>query len=116
MARSAGRGPGLYLLDDVLLEYQLSRPSPARDRLAALLAPLARRPELLDTLRTFLACGLDRRQAAARLQVHPNTVDYRLRRATELTGLDAARGADQLTLRAALAARDTLHHPDHATT
>ncbi|WP_405016184.1 helix-turn-helix domain-containing protein [Kitasatospora sp. NBC_00070] len=107
VARSSGRGPGLHLLDDLLLEYQLSRPSPARDRLAALLVPLARRPELLDTLRTFLACGLDRRQAAARLQVHPNTVDYRLRRATELTGLDAARGTDQLTLRAALAAHDT---------
>jgi len=113
VAQASGRGPGLYLLDDVLLEYQLSRPSPARDRLAALLDPLTRRPELLDTLRTFLACGLDRRQAAARLQVHPNTVDYRLRKATELTGLDAARGADQLTLRAALAAHDTVRHGGH---
>ncbi|MFD0257218.1 PucR family transcriptional regulator [Kitasatospora indigofera] len=110
VAQASGRGPGLYLLDDVLLEYQLSRPGPARDRLAALLAPLAGRPELLDTLRTFLACGLVRRQAAALLQVHPNTVDYRLRRASELTGLDAARGADQLTLRAALAAHDTVRH------
>ncbi|MFJ1704862.1 PucR family transcriptional regulator [Kitasatospora sp. NPDC088346] len=110
VARVSGRGPGLYVLDDVLLEYQLSRPGPARDRLGALLAPLAGRPELLDTLRAFLACGLDRRRAAARLQVHPNTVDYRLRRATELTGLDAARGADQLTLRAALAAHDTVRH------
>lgn len=108
VAEASGRGPGLYLLDDVLLEYQLSRPSPARDGLAALLGPLAGRPELLDTLRTFLACGLDRRRAAARLQVHPNTVDYRLRRATELTGLDAARGADLLTLHAALAAHDAV--------
>ncbi|WP_354644565.1 PucR family transcriptional regulator [Kitasatospora camelliae] len=106
VAEASGRGPGLYLLDDVLLEYQLSRPSPARDGLAALLGPLTRRPELLDTLRTFLASGLDRRLAAARLQVHPNTVDYRLRRASELSGLDASRGADQLTLRAALAAHD----------
>ncbi|MFJ8016116.1 PucR family transcriptional regulator [Streptomyces sp. NPDC096339] len=108
VAEASGRGPGLYLLDDVLLEYQLSRPSPARDGLAALLGPLSGRPELLDTLRTFLACGLDRRRAAARLQVHPNTVDYRLRRATELTGLDAARGADLLTLHAALAAHDAV--------
>ncbi|MFB7467340.1 PucR family transcriptional regulator [Streptomyces sp. NPDC056224] len=110
VARASGRGPGLYLLDDVLLEYQLSRPSPASSALAALLDPLAARPELLDTLRTFLACGIDRRQAAARLQVHPNTVDYRLRSATKLTGLDAARGADQLTLRAALAAHDAVRH------
>ncbi|MGW7461342.1 PucR family transcriptional regulator [Streptomyces sp. NPDC054797] len=108
VAEASGRGPGLYLLDDVLLEYQLSRPSRARDGLAALLGPLTGRPELLDTLRTFLACGLDRRRAAARLQVHPNTVDYRLRKATELTTLDAARGADLLTLHAALAAHDSV--------
>ncbi|WMX48544.1 helix-turn-helix domain-containing protein [Streptomyces roseicoloratus] len=105
-AESSGRPPGLYLLDDVLLAYQLSRPGPARDRLAALLGPLDDRPELLDTLRTFLACGLDRRLAATRLQVHRNTVDYRLRKAADLTGLDAARGADLLTLQAALAAHD----------
>ncbi|MFE5483045.1 PucR family transcriptional regulator [Streptomyces sp. NPDC056527] len=110
VAEAAGHGPGLYLLDDVLLEYQLSRPSPAREGLAALLDPLDTRPELLATLRTFLACSLDRRRAAARLQVHPNTVDYRLRKATDLTGLDASRGADLVTLHAALAAHDAVRH------
>lgn len=114
VAQASGRGPGLYLLDDVLLEYQLSRPSPARAGLAALLDPLDDRPELLDTLRAFLARGFDRRQAAARLQVHPNTVDYRLRKATELTGLDASRGADTLTLRAALAAHDAVRQAEPA--
>lgn len=108
VARAAGRGPGLYVLDDVLLEYQLSRPSPAREGLAARLGPLSTRPELLTTLRTFLACGFDRRRTAALLQVHPNTVDYRLRKATDLTGLDASAGADLLTLHAALAAHDAV--------
>ncbi|WP_081951869.1 helix-turn-helix domain-containing protein [Kitasatospora phosalacinea] len=107
VAEATGRGPGPHLLDDVLVEYQLSRPGPARDALAALLAPLAARPELLGTLRAFLTCGLDRRRTAAKLQVHPNTVDYRLRRTADLTGLDAVRGPDLLTLRAALAAHDT---------
>ncbi|MFB7944285.1 helix-turn-helix domain-containing protein [Kitasatospora phosalacinea] len=107
VAQATGRGPGPHLLDDVLVEYQLSRPGPARDALAALLTPLAGRPELLATLRTFLTSGLDRRRTAARLQVHPNTVDYRLRRTADLTGLDAVRGPDLLTLRAALAAHDT---------
>ncbi|MFE0463529.1 PucR family transcriptional regulator, partial [Kitasatospora sp. NPDC058965] len=106
VARAAGRGPGLYRLEDVLLEYQLSRPSPARDGLAALLAPLAGRPELLETLRAFHTAGFDRRQAATRLRVHPNTVDYRLRKAASLTGLDPARGGDLPMLRAALAALD----------
>ncbi|MFD7734395.1 PucR family transcriptional regulator, partial [Kitasatospora phosalacinea] len=107
VAQATGRGPGPHLLDDVLVEYQLSRPGPARDALAALLTPLTGRPELLDTLRAFLTSGLDRRRTAARLQVHPNTVDYRLRRTADLTGLDAVRGPDLLTLRAALAAHDT---------
>ncbi|MGF1430508.1 PucR family transcriptional regulator [Kitasatospora sp. LaBMicrA B282] len=106
VARSGGRGPGVYRLEDVLLAYQLSRPGPARDRLAALLAPLDERPELLDTLRAFLSCGLDRRRTAERLRIHPNTVDYRLRRLAALTTLDATRGTDLPTLHAALAARD----------
>ncbi|MER7958099.1 MULTISPECIES: helix-turn-helix domain-containing protein [unclassified Streptomyces] len=116
VAEASGRGPGLYLLDDVLLEYQLSRPSPAREGLAALLDPLDTRPELLATLRTFLASSLDRRRAATRLQVHPNTVDYRLRKATDLTGLDASRGADLVTLHAALAAHDAVHRDAPGTT
>ena len=44
--------------------------------------------DLIDTLETFVACKMDRRAAADQLHVHPNTLDYRLRRATELTGLD----------------------------
>ncbi|MFD8597110.1 PucR family transcriptional regulator [Kitasatospora sp. NPDC059646] len=106
VATAAGRGPGLHLLTDVLLEYQLSRPGPARDALAAILAPLADRPELLDTLRAFLTHDLDRRRTATHLLVHPNTVDYRLRRTAALTGLHPTRGPDLLTLRAALAALD----------
>ncbi|WP_043910989.1 PucR family transcriptional regulator [Kitasatospora griseola] len=107
IADATGRGPGLHLLDDVLLAHQLSRPGPARDALAAILAPLTDRPELLETLRTFLSCGLDRRRTAARLLVHPNTVDYRLRRTAALTGLDTVRGPDLLTLHAALTAHET---------
>lgn len=107
VAQDCGRGPGLYRLDDVLLEYQLALPSPARAHLAALLGPLDGRTDLLDTLRTFLASGLDRRRTAERLHVHPNTVDYRLRRATALTGLSATHGPDLPKLQAALAAYGT---------
>ena len=104
-----GRPPGVYLLADLLLDYQLSRPSPARDSLAALLGPVRTRPELLDTLRAYLATSLSRGQTAGRLRIHPNTVDYRIRKVGTITGLNPANPDDLLTLRAALAAMDAGH-------
>ncbi|WP_181771585.1 PucR family transcriptional regulator [Amycolatopsis pittospori] len=104
VATASGRPPGLYRLDDVLLEYQLSRPGPALDRLATRLEPLDGNEELLQTLETFLRRG-GRRQTAAALHVHPNTVDYRLRRIADLTGLDPTRLEHIALLNAALAAR-----------
>lgn len=84
-----GRPPGLYRLDDVVLEAALSGTAagPAA-RLAAILAPLegGGGAELLVTLEAYLANDADRRQTAAALHVHPNTLDYRLRRIAELTG------------------------------
>ncbi|MDT7784871.1 MAG: hypothetical protein QOF58_3290 [Pseudonocardiales bacterium] len=95
-------GPGLYRLADVLLEYQLSRPSAALGPLAAVVAPLS--DELVGTLEVYLRRG-SRRPAASELHVHPNTVDYRLRRVAELTGLDPTRIEHVTLLTAALAAR-----------
>ncbi|MEU1288455.1 helix-turn-helix domain-containing protein [Kitasatospora sp. NPDC005856] len=105
VARAFGRPPGLHRLDDILLEYQLTRASQARSRLAALLEPLADSGELLITLRTHLAGGLNRRHTASALHLHPNTVDYRLRRIAALTGLDPTRPADVPRITAAIAAR-----------
>ncbi|MFI2612200.1 PucR family transcriptional regulator [Kitasatospora sp. NPDC018619] len=105
VARAFGRAPGLHRLDDILLEYQLTRPSRARARLAALLEPLDDAGELLITLQTHLAGGLNRRHTASALHLHPNTVDYRLRRIAALTGLDPARPADVPRITAAIAAR-----------
>ncbi|WP_432068586.1 PucR family transcriptional regulator [Streptomyces sp. C10-9-1] len=106
VATASGRAPGLHLLSEVLLEYQLMQPGPARDALADLMRPLEGRPELLGTLRVFLQSGLSRQLTAERLRVHPNTVDYRLRRAAEATGLDATSGSDVVRVRAALSAHD----------
>ncbi|MFD3658084.1 PucR family transcriptional regulator [Streptomyces sp. NPDC058620] len=107
VARACGFSPGLHSLDDVLLEYHLSRPGPSSRRIAALLTPVAARPELLRTVRTHLAQQQDRRRTATVLGLHPNTVDNRLARFTTLTGLDPAspRGA-ALTI-AALLLHDT---------
>lgn len=100
-----GREPGLYRLDDVLVEYQLTRPGAARDRLAAVLAPLEAHPELVETLSAYLELDTNRRRAAARLHVHPNTVDYRLRKVRDLTGIDPLHPAGLPRIIAALAAR-----------
>lgn len=104
IARVVGNGPGAYRLEDVLLEYQMARPGAAREKLAGVLAPIAGRPDLLHTLSTFLLLG-GRRSTAAELHVHPNTVDYRIRRIHSLTGLDPTRPADIPLLRGALAAQ-----------
>ncbi|MFI7423455.1 PucR family transcriptional regulator [Nonomuraea sp. NPDC049684] len=97
--------PGAYRLADVLLEYQLTRPSQATAVLAGLLDPLLDNPDLLRTLTVYLDTGLDRRRTAELLHVHPNTVDYRLRRAVSLTGLDPVDPAHLQRIGAALAAR-----------
>ncbi|WP_155981386.1 CdaR family transcriptional regulator [Nocardia sp. BMG111209] len=78
----------LYRLQDIALEYQLTRPGPARERLAALIDPLTAHPELVETLAGYLRHNLNRRRAAEDLHIHPNTIDYRLKRILSITGVD----------------------------
>lgn len=100
---------GLISRTELLPELMLAR-SP---RLAAQLEQRALGPleeyaerrssDLVETLMAFLAFDLDRRATAEHLHVHRNTLDYRLRRIGELTGLDLGT-VDHLVL-LALAAR-----------
>ncbi|MGW8651581.1 PucR family transcriptional regulator [Nocardia salmonicida] len=91
------------------IEYQLTRPGPAREHLAGVIAPLATHPELLETLRTYMATGLNRKATGRRLHVHPNTIDYRLRRVSGLTDLDLTTAEGILRARIALLADDMVH-------
>lgn len=88
IAHASGRPPGMHRLDDVLLEFHLSRQNESSGLIAALLDPVGERPELVETLRTYLEHQQDRRITARRLGLHPNTVDNRLARIADLTGLD----------------------------
>jgi hypothetical protein len=88
IARRLGRGPGIYRLGDVLLEFHLSRSDESSRALAGLLDPIHDRPELVETLRTYLDQQQDRRATARILGLHPNTVDNRLTRVGELIGAD----------------------------
>ncbi|WP_067686816.1 PucR family transcriptional regulator [Nocardia jejuensis] len=102
LARLLGRPSGYYRLDDLVLEFQLTRPGPARDNLADRISPLLPKPHLLEALEAHLRHGSDRKSAAAELQVHPNTFTYRLRRVCELTGVDPTDPANSRLLAAAL--------------
>jgi hypothetical protein len=105
LATHLQRPPGAYRLDDVLLEHTLTHPPEAASRLVRLLEPLESKPDLVETLEQWFAADFDRRQAAAALNVHPNTLDYRLRRIAELTELETTTAQGIQLLGAALTAR-----------
>jgi DNA-binding PucR family transcriptional regulator len=58
------------------------------------LEPLKASPDLIETVETMIRNGMKRASAAESLHVHPSTVDYRMRRAQELTGLDLSSPKD----------------------
>lgn len=58
--------------------------------------------ELLETLDAFFAAGAVLEAAARTLYVHPNTVRYRLKRVSEVTGLSPLVPRDAFALRLAL--------------
>jgi hypothetical protein len=96
--------------DELLAERALDGDPLARAALAERVSgPLhATGGGVLDTVRAVLAGGGNLEASARALFVHPNTVRYRLKRATELTGLSATdpRGAWTLQVALALAALD----------
>jgi len=62
--------------------------------------------ELLKTLRAYLDSGLDRRETAELLVLHPNTVSQRLRRVETLTGLNLRSPRSVIDARTALMLTD----------
>jgi hypothetical protein len=99
LGRRLGR-TGIVAVDELLPELLLaSAPRVANALTQRVIGPLeADRPQrtadLVETLSVYLESGLDRRSAAKRLHVHPNTLDYRLRQVHELTTLDVHRPGD----------------------
>ncbi|MCJ7859467.1 PucR family transcriptional regulator [Corynebacterium kalidii] len=51
---------------------------------------------LVESLEAYLAAGMNVRDAAAVLTVHPNTLRYRVDRAQQLSGLDLGDPGDRL--------------------
>ncbi|WSJ20019.1 helix-turn-helix domain-containing protein [Nocardia sp. NBC_01327] len=88
-----------------MFEYTVAAGGSARTGLAAVLAPLDSQPLLAETLEVFVDTGFNQLATARLLNIHRNTVTYRLARIHELTGLDPLRPTDAMTLSAARIAR-----------
>lgn len=97
---------GIYQLDEVPVEVALLRSPDVAEVLASRLEPLVEvEAPLLETLQAYLYHEFDRKRTAASLHVHLNTLDYRLRRVWQLTGLSPRSPRGLQLLVAALAAR-----------
>jgi PucR C-terminal helix-turn-helix domain/GGDEF-like domain len=92
--------PSPVSADELLPERALDGDGEAaRVLVAQLYEPLlAGGQALLDTLTTYLDQGSSLEATARMLFVHPNTVRYRLRRVTELTGFTPSVGREGFTL------------------
>ncbi|MCC2313317.1 PucR family transcriptional regulator [Cellulomonas xiejunii] len=91
--------------DDLLPERVLVGDTAARRALVErAYAPLAAsQGSLLDTLSAYLGAGRSLEAAARTLYVHPNTVRYRLRRVSDVTGWDPLDARESYVLQIALA-------------
>jgi DNA-binding PucR family transcriptional regulator len=102
-ATAAGVFGRAVVFDDVLIDH-IARSSRHRDRiLEGTLGPLVRydaerQGELVATLRAYVESGFNLTRSAESLCVHPNTVQYRLRRIRELSGRNPFDPEDLLLL------------------
>ena len=103
IALGGGMHGRAVVFDEVLIDHVV-RSSPHGDRiLDGTLRPLLdydlrRQAELVSTLRAYVQSGFNLTRSAELLNVHPNTVVYRLRRIRELSGRDPQNADDLLLL------------------
>ncbi len=96
-------GPRVMLSADLLPERALAGDTQARRALGVELhGLLAAHKDLLDTVVAFLDNGSSMEATARVMYVHPNTVRYRLKRVTDITGHNASDPRDAYILRLAV--------------
>lgn len=105
-ARAWPGAPRPVAADDLLPERLLSGDATARRALVdRAYRPLSQAgAPLLETAAAFLDLGRSVEAAARALFVHPNTVRYRLRRVSEITGWDPTEPREGFVLQVAIAA------------
>ncbi len=102
-AKAWPEGPRVLLATDLLPERALSGDGHARRALGVdLYGDLAAHPDLLETVVGFLDHGSSMEATARAMFVHPNTVRYRLKRISEITGYNPSNARDAYILRMAV--------------
>jgi len=77
-----------YAVTDVFAELGAARLAEVGQWLQALAAQLTSGPDLVTTLDVYYQHDMSRVRSALALSIHPRTLDYRLTRVRELTGLE----------------------------
>lgn len=108
LGRLQGRPVVAYEDSGVLQVLLAGPPERLRDYVDGLLGPVLDRPDLLRTLRAWLAESGSRQSVSEQLHLHRNSVGYRVRRLKELLGLDPLEPAAAAQLHLALGALDLL--------
>ena len=103
LARGLRLAPGVYRLDDVMVEYACARSPQVSEAMIARIAPVVADPVLRPTLEAVIDARGNRSRAARELFIHRSTIDYRLNRVHEQTGHDPADSRGLQYLRTALA-------------
>jgi hypothetical protein len=109
------KAPLVHFADIDLMEFVLRRSDGAAARLVPqwvqrLRAPADGAGDLALTVRTFADCSLNVKRTANRLDVHANTVYFRLNRVRKLTGIDPRTFAGASLLLTALKVLE-IHEP-----
>jgi PucR-like helix-turn-helix protein len=102
-APAADRPARLHTVADLFVEMSVARVPRIDAWLGGFSRALAAGPDLLATLRAYYENDMNRGAAAAALNIHPRTLDYRLRRVRETTGVDPASARGVRLLSAAVA-------------
>ena len=97
------KGP-LCHIDDIALELMLlDTPVASRQTvIQEVIGPLLRHPELMETLQTLFTSDLNLSLAAQRLNLHRNTLLYRLERIEDILGRNPRSFADAVKIKLAL--------------
>ena len=116
LALAADHQPGVYLLEDMLVEFAVACEPTVSDNLVRIVEPLLQHSALFETLKVLVATDGNRSQAAERLIIHRSTLDYRIQRIEQLTGLHpgSVRGINVLSAALtahAVAAQAGAHRP-----